>query len=97
MRATPFTNKELNAIIRSNPEGPLAAVLAEEVLYQRKWMARAASIIQFQGLSTPRLAKQRKEAFEYIIKCLRELINGRYVDIDHERLRNDYYRYLEEV
>lgn len=98
MRATPFDHVELKNIERGNldqfhnPICDTAVMLAQEVMYQREWLARVAQIIEVQALDMPKLAKCRRSALESTVQNLRDLALGRNVQHIPSHLRSEYDR-----
>lgn len=83
MRATPFSAEELERFCGGdimdafgNSDKTIAIQLAQEVEYQREWLAYVARVIEAQTFDLAKLAKCRREALEGIVTTVRRLVVG---------------------
>lgn len=103
MRATPFTHDELEEMSRggrdqfdNQPERAVSA-LAQEVLYQRRWMAYTARVIEVQTLDLKSLAKCRRKALSWMVDTLRSIVRAEHVGIERRGTGTEYKAVLAAV
>lgn len=101
MRATPFTDEELTRLGRGditdqfgNDHKRIATHLAQEVLWQRQWLAYVARVIEAQTFDLKALAKCRRSALELTVDDLRALCRGHTVSVNRRSLQSEYERVL---